>query len=319
MRETRNTIILTVLIITGFAAVGALLYQNRNPSPQVHDSTHTRKLATTLESHGLWAQAVKKYSKLIDVGDLSPAERAKINFHVAEIYLDRLSDPESALPYLLATKLIEGDSELGSKADKRIVEAFEKSGRSIDAANYLASAASVQPQKPGVKAGEVVVAKVGDKTITLRELDDEIQQLPPQLQEQFKNPEKKIEFLQNIIARNLLLLAAQRAGIDREPEIEKAAQSAREAAIIAKYHQKEIAPKIRITEADVRAYYDSHKDEFAIKDKKGKKKQLSYMEAKDRARAMLEAQMQREKLNETLNRLQQSESIEIYSDRITSK
>jgi ABC-type branched-subunit amino acid transport system ATPase component len=122
-----------------------------------------------------------------------------------------------------------------------------------------------------------------------------------------------------MIARELLLIAAGRTGLDNDPEVEVAAQRARQAVILSKYQQKEIDPKIRITEADVRAYYESHKDEFTTTDKNGKKTQLSYQEAKERARAMLEAKKRRESIDEIVNRLQQSEGVEIYSDRLSNK
>ena len=317
MRESRNTLILAVIIVIGFITTDIMIYHSRRITAQGETITAMRRLAATLESHGLWAQAVKEYSKMLDLASFSADERAKINYHIGEIYIDRLSDPEGALPYLLSVKLYSTDSNLSAQADKRIVEAFEKAGRSLDAANFLASAASIEPSHTSTK--EVILAKVGSKTITLRELNDEIQQLPPQLQEQFKSNEKKLEYLHSMIARKLLIVAAARAGYDNNPEADLAAQRAREAVILTKYQQKEIDPKIRITEADVRAYYEGHKDEFTTTDKNGKKSQLSYQEAKDRARAMLEAQKRRESLDEIINKLQQSEGVEIYSDRLSNK
>ncbi|GEM_PF-806212 len=319
MRRNLGFIILAILIIAGFATIGIILQRNAETPLQDQTMELTRKLATTLESHGLWGKAIDQYSKLLQNNTLSGDDRAKISYHVAGMYMDRLYDPESALPYLLTTKLIESDSELGVKADKRIVEALEKAGRSIDAANYLATATSAEQQETPKKTTEIIVAKVGNKTITLRELDDEIQSLPTALQEQYKAPERKVEFLQNLIARRLLLIAANRAEIDRDPEIERAAQKAREAAIIAKYHEKAIESSIRITDADVRAYYESHKDDFMSSDERGKKIQLTYDQAKKRARALLEMQRRREGLDAVINRLQQSEGVEIYSDRISGK
>ena len=319
MNETRNTIILAIILVAGFIALGVIFYLGLYRQPETLDVEITRQLASNLESRGLWSQAAQEYSKLLENGALSSDERAKISFHLAQLQLDRLSNPEKAIPLLMTTKLIVGDSDLGAKADKRIVEALEKSGRSLDAANYLAGAASIEPQEVSTAEAALVVAKVGDKTITLRELDEEIQSLPPQLQGQFKGSDGKIEFLKTLITRKLLLIAAERAAIDKDPDVERAAQLARESVIITKYNQREIESKIRVTDADVRAYYETHKNEFTKTDKKGEKKQLSYNEAKERARAVVTSKRSRELLDSTINRLQQSEGVEIYSENLSGK
>ena len=323
MNENKNLMILVVLLLAGFAANILTIQRSTKSDPYGIDVRFTRKLATSMESKGLYANAVKEYAKLLASSNLDPKERAGIGFRVAEIYLDRLKNPDGALPYLLATKIITEElmtgSELDAKVDKRIVEALEKSGRTIDAANYLASASSIDPNENAVSTAEVIIAKIGSRNITLRDLEDEIQTLPPQLQEQFKGLDARRELLSNYIAKQLLLIAAERAGLNDDPSVERAARTARENAILAKYQQMEVDSKIWITESDVRAYYEANKDNFSVTDDEGNKTTLTYDDVKDRARGLLENQKRRAIIDQTINRLRQSEGVEVHIDRLEAK
>jgi len=321
LRDRAGTLILAIILITGFAVTGRLLYRLERAGACGRDADLMRKVAATLESTGLWEQAARAYSRLLADARLTPDERARLAFHLGEIYLDKLSDPKAALPCLFTAKIIAGDSELGTKTDKRIVEALERSGRSLDAANYLSEATSLH--KSGDKGkeekpkGSIVIAKVGDREITMRDLENDIQSLPPEAQEQFKSPEGKMDYLQGMIARELLLEAARRAGFDDDPEVREAARKAREAAIIARYGREKIDSGIRVTESDVRAYYEGHKDKFKTGDKEGREKVPPYEQVKDMARSMLEAEKRQEKLNRVINELRRSEEVEIYRERLT--
>jgi hypothetical protein len=87
-----------------------------------------------------------------------------------------------------------GDNDIKSKADKRIVEAFERLGKSLDAQAFLKETTALNNSSS--TQGDVVLAVVGDRKITLRDLEDEIQLLPASMQEQLKDPQRRKEFLQ---------------------------------------------------------------------------------------------------------------------------
>ncbi len=321
MKDRAGTLVLAIILIAGFAVTGFFLYRLQGDNRPGPDPSLIREVAATLESKGLWNQAAERYSELLARARLEPPERAKLAFHVGEIYLDKLAEPKAALPWFFTAKVISENSELGAKADKRIVAALERSGQSLDAANYLSEVTSLESSgnenKAGKAEGETVLAKVGDREITMRDLEDSIQTLPPNMQERFKSPEGKMEFLQSMIARELILNAARRAGLDDEPEVKKAVREAREAAIIAKYHEDKIDSGIRITESDVRTFYENNKEKFTRKDEEGNEEPMPYERVKDSARAMLKAEKRREKLNQLVNKLRRSEGVEIYRERLT--
>ena len=60
-----------------------------------------------------------------------------------------------------------------------------------------------------------MVAKIDDETITMGELDREIEKLPPQVRAQFQDPSKKREFLEQYVMTRLLYDMGQRKNYDR--------------------------------------------------------------------------------------------------------
>lgn len=320
MKEWRTTIILTVIIILGLVCLGIFVryeikgVKRTGPAPET-----LKKLASDLESKGLWEGAVDTYQRYLDGVSLSNTERAAVNYHVGVLCLERLVSPAKALPYLMMARQLAGEDGIGRDADKKIVEALEKMGRSLDARKYLNEAINIAPSQHKAAGSEVVVAKVGDHEITLRDLEEEIQMLPPNMQQQMKTTQGKLDFLQGMIAKQLMLEAAKREGIENDPEVKRFQERAMVAGIIARYQDKEIEQKIRITDADVRAYYNSHQGEFVKKNEKGREEPLSYEQAREMARAKLLDQRRRELLDGLLNRLQRAQKVEIYSDRVVSQ
>lgn len=317
MKNWKETAFLTTVIVICFIAFGLFMtYQLRVLLRPSDSPKALMQLASELEARGLWEGAGEIYRRYLESGGLPEKERASANLHLGEIYLDKLNDPAKALPCLFLARQM-GDDDTKSKANKRIVEAFERLGKSLDAQAFLKETTSLSPAASF--QNDVVVAVVGDKKITLRDLEDEIQLLPTPMQEQLKDTQKKKEFLQTLVAKQLMLNAAKRKGMEDDPQIKILAKHALETAILAKYQEQEIDNKIRITDADVRAYYESHKSEFVKKDEKGKEIPVSYQEAKERARFMLLEERRKNLLDDLLNRLQEAEKVEIYFDRIPTQ
>ena len=320
MKEWRGVIIIAGILVAGFLGMGLLIHHEMRsvgrggPAP-----LEFRKLASELESKGIWDGAADAYQRYLDSAPLQKSERASVSYHLGSLYLDHLASPDKALPFLFIARNISGSEGVGAEADKRIVEALERLGRSLDAKRYLSEAAALDPSQAKKGSGGVVIAKIGDREITQRYLDDEIQALPPQLQEKARTPDGKREFLQGLIARELLLDAARREGLDNDPQVKQIAQRAHDAAIIGIYRDREIDQKIRITNADVRAYYEAHRDDFVREDDSGKTAKLSYQDAKAAARSKLLEERRRSLMDELLNRLEQAQKVEIFSDRLLAQ
>jgi peptidyl-prolyl cis-trans isomerase C len=110
-----------------------------------------------------------------------------------------------------------------------------------------------------------VVAKIGDRKITLSEfnkilgyLDSEKQKLVEKNQ-QFKENLLQ-QYIQGIVISNL----AKKEGFDKNPELKEQLEMIKDNYIAIEYLKKEVTNKVEVSEGDIKAYYESHKDEFKM-------------------------------------------------------
>jgi len=118
----------------------------------------------------------------------------------------------------------------------------------------------------GEKAKDAVVATVGKKTFTMKEVNSKLEQIPPQYRMTFKGEDKK-KLLENIIDRYLLTQEAKRVKIDKIPEVEQKVEDLASNILIQELINREINQKIVITDEEAKKYYDANLDEFKIPEK----------------------------------------------------
>ncbi len=109
-----------------------------------------------------------------------------------------------------------------------------------------------------------IVAKVGDRTLTLKQFEQQISELPPQLQMALKQrPDLKKQFLERWIQVNLLALAAKEKGLDKDPDVKMQLEDAESSILARAYMQKEIDTQdIKVSDKEVKNYFDEHKGQF---------------------------------------------------------
>jgi parvulin-like peptidyl-prolyl isomerase len=66
-----------------------------------------------------------------------------------------------------------------------------------------------------------VVAQVGERTITVGDVTDQINRLSPYIRRRWADPEKRKEFLQKLVRVELLSLEAERLGLGQDPEVQR--------------------------------------------------------------------------------------------------
>lgn len=107
-----------------------------------------------------------------------------------------------------------------------------------------------------------VIARIGDVTITVGEIEDEINALSPVMRNRHRDPEGLQEYVENRIRIELLAREADRRGYGDDPEVRR---TVLESAVQNMIHT-EIDERITaasISETDVLAYYTAHDDEFS--------------------------------------------------------
>lgn len=106
-----------------------------------------------------------------------------------------------------------------------------------------------------------VVAEIGDLRITVGELEDRINKQSPFLRARYADPEKRREFLDNMIRFELLAKAARKRGYDREDEVRRQVKQMEVQTLMRKEFDEKISPE-SVTPAEVQAFYDAHRADY---------------------------------------------------------
>jgi len=108
-----------------------------------------------------------------------------------------------------------------------------------------------------------VVAKIGDRKITLSEFNKIIGYLDSEKQKLVeKTPQFKENLLQQYIQGIVISNLAKKEGFDKNPQLNEQLELIKDNYIAIEYLKKEVTNKVEVSEEDMKAYYESHKDEF---------------------------------------------------------
>jgi tetratricopeptide (TPR) repeat protein len=302
-----NPISFVTLALVGLLLViSVLIYLHlRSMGESGADLSQQQHLATELEESKLYLQAVEEYERLLDADGLSRKKRANINYIIGNIYINNLRDYENAAARFIRAKALDPESDLKDRINKSLVICFERMGRSLEAQRQLERSTDLDQSKKGEKGG-VVVGKIRDREITMRELENEIEKLPPSVQSQFEDKEGRLKFLQSYIGSELLYHAALRKGLDKDKDVNDGAFQFRKQMMINKLLAQEIPQDTEMSESEIKLYYDAHGEEF--KDKK-----LS--QVKDQIESELKRMKQEEAYSKLISKMLEAEQVKIFDDR----
>ena len=107
---------------------------------------------------------------------------------------------------------------------------------------------------------DVVIAKIGDSTITLADFNERVANLPPRYRDIVKK--RKAEFLEEIINDTLLYQEAVRAGLPKDKEVQKVIDQAKQKILIARLLKDRVDDSIEITDEEIIEFYDNNKDKY---------------------------------------------------------
>jgi Parvulin-like peptidyl-prolyl isomerase len=101
---------------------------------------------------------------------------------------------------------------------------------------------------------------VAYKPISIKDFKIKFSKLPKYYQAVAEKNKRNL--LDDMIVESLFLEDAVRKGIDKDKEIKDILIEARKKIIIAKFVKTEVDDKVKISEDEMKAYYEEHKDEF---------------------------------------------------------
>ncbi len=277
-------------------------------------AARVRDFANVLYNRDLYKQAIAEYERYLQNYPMDEREQANISYTIGNIYFDRLRDYEGALAYYLRVKELYPKSELVDDASKRVVECLERLQRSADAQQALEESTMLDPAQRTPKRPGEVIAKIGDREITTGDLEFEMKNLPPFMQAQVKDRSKKIEFLKQYLAAELLYNTAKRKGLENDQEVVAAAFQAKKNIVVQKLLQDEIGQNVQIDPGNLELYYRANLNRYGKADSGG------HVPAFEEVRSQVAQDYLREKQQETYNqlveRMMRAEAVVIYEDKV---
>ncbi len=301
--------IMSVIIIVMLVLV-FLQQKKMGPAMEVEKR---KEYVNSLLNKGLYRKAAGVYEKIIDSPGISKKQRSNLAYLTGNIYMENLRDYENALASYLKVRILTPKSGIMDEVNQKSVECLERLGRSLDAQMEMEQHTSSDKKKGKAPKGALVVARIGEREITMEEIQRKINDLPPYYQEMFKSSEKQLEFLQQYIATELFYEKAKRKGYDRDKNIIAQAFEAKKSAMMQKLIKEEVQDKIKITDKEIELYYESHKEDF-IEKKDDKERQKTLDEARGSVRAVLRREKEEELMNDFMMKSFGSSDVKIYDD-----
>jgi parvulin-like peptidyl-prolyl isomerase len=133
--------------------------------------------------------------------------------------------------------------------------------KALDKAQAPSASASAVPSGLPPELAAKPLATVGDKVITLGEFAATLDRMDQFERLRYQSVDRRKQLLDEIIKAELLASEARKRGLDQKPEVqERIRQILREDVL--RMVRAEAPAASEIPEAEVRAYYDKHRDEF---------------------------------------------------------
>jgi hypothetical protein len=288
-------------------------------------------LALKFEDQKLPGAAARTWTEYLESTRLGDEDAARVWFRIGKLYQEG-SDYERALEAYYRSEALAEVDDLKDEISKRTAECLEGLGK-FAALNYeLESRTAVA--KSDSSGGKDVVAEVGTWKITRAELDMmieaeidmELSQVAGSLTpEQRRDQKQKMlegvlkqgvreQWLGQFVAEELLYRRAREEKLADDPEVRALTRSIERKVLAQKVLDREFAKGIDIKPEDLKAYYDSHKDQF----KKDGKEQ-TFEQAKNEVYGAVRMQKESEIQQRLLGELKDRYNVVIHTSKLGGK
>ena len=112
-----------------------------------------------------------------------------------------------------------------------------------------------------------VLAQVGPYKLTVGAFEKQVKSLPPQFQMAIaSNKQFRDSFLERWVEITLMALKAKEINLDKDPEVQARLEDLKNALLAQEFSKRFIEDKVKITDKEVKDYYDKHKDDYKQKE-----------------------------------------------------
>ena len=109
---------------------------------------------------------------------------------------------------------------------------------------------------------QIILAKIGDHTITMSNFEERLNDLPTHYQKRLEDKEQRIKFLEQLVEVSLCSIEAGKKGMDKDKLIQSRIRNATDNILAREYIKREVIDKITISDKEVEEYYKTHLQEF---------------------------------------------------------
>ena len=160
------------------------------------------------------------------------------------------------------------------------VLAFSSAGCREKALQPAPGDTGVYPAGLSPKQASMVLAKVGDYSITLGEYAAALERMDSFDRGRYVSQERRRELLDEMIKVELLAQEAERRGIDKEPATQEALRLVLRDALLRDARKNARGPA-DFTDEEVRAYYNANREQYM----EPERRRVSHLATKDRSKA----------------------------------
>ena len=137
------------------------------------------------------------------------------------------------------------------------------------------------------------------------------------MKSQLSERSKKIDFLKQYIATELLYDSAKRKGLENDKNVIESTFQAKRNFMVQKLLEEEISKAVDIDESDVKLYYEAHKEKYSEKDDEGKVTGFKpFAEVQTTVMQDLIRERQNEEYEKLIQRLMRAEAVQIYEAKL---
>jgi hypothetical protein len=221
------------------------------------------KEAQYFKGKELLPQVAKALSEM-KVGTVSPLVVVGSGVTIFKLENERFPDDAKARAEARKQVLKIERFKVMEEYNKKLAKKYVKLKRNVfDAVNYEKDKIDKL-----LKDKRVVAEIKGDKPITVGELSEALAKKfyhgVESTRSLKKMNEKKVELMQQIIARRIFRLEAIREGVDKSEEYRNLIRDYRNSMVFGVFVERVVVPDISLSNDEIKAYYDKHVAEFSF-------------------------------------------------------
>ena len=117
------------------------------------------------------------------------------------------------------------------------------------------------PAKPA-NDSDAVLVRIGNDTITPRDLAERLQELPEQYRAQYSTPDGKQKLLDRLVEEKVWMRDADQNGVTKRPDVIRQIEASKRDLLIRTWVNEVMAKNAPPSDSEAKVYYDAHKDEW---------------------------------------------------------